>query len=495
MTSISIIGSGFSSLSAACYLAKQGYKVDVYEKNNYLGGRARQLKKDGFTFDMGPTFYWMPDVFEKFFNDFGKKTSDYYALDKLNPGYRVYFENENFVDIEDNLENIKQRFEAIENGSGQKLETFLNKAKSNYNLAIKNLVYQPGENIFEIVNLKTAFKSNLFIKTIRTDINKVVKHSQLRKILEFPVLFLGAKPSNTPAFYNFMNYADMILGTWHPQGGMYKVVEAMVDLGKSLGVKYHVNSEVKRLNIDENKNITSLIINEDLIETDQVLSSADYAFTETLIPQKFRQYSDTFWEEKTFAPSALLFYIAFKKSIPKVKHHTLFFDTDFEQHAKEIYDLKKWPKKPLFYASFPSKTDSSLHPEGTEMGTFLIPIATGLKDTSKLRNSYFDKICKRLSTITQTDIRSNILFKESFCVNDFIKDYNSYKGNAYGLANTLLQTHILRPKLKSKTVNNLYFTGQLTVPGPGVPPAIISGNIVSKLISKYHPTILKKASI
>lgn len=491
MTSISIIGSGFSSLSAACYLAKQGYKVDVYEKNNYLGGRARQLNRNGFRFDMGPTFYWMPDVFDKFFNDFGKKVNDYYELQKLNPGYRVYFEKENYVDIEDNLIKIKERFEAIEQGSGEKLQKFLNKAKSNYELAIQNLVYQPGENIFEIINIKTALKSNLFLKSIRKDIRKVVRHPELRKILEFPVLFLGAKPSNTPAFYNFMNYADMVLGTWHPIGGMYKIVESMVKLGQSLGVKYHLNSEVQSIQVDSEKNINSLTINGENISTKLVLSSADYVHTESLLPQKYKQYSDEYWSKKTFAPSALLFYVGFNRSIPNVKHHSLFFDTDFEKHAEEIYDTKKWPSDPLFYASFPSKTDSTIHPEGTEMGIFLIPLATGLTDTKELREFYFNKICKRLESITKIDMQSSILFKESFCVNNFTKDYNSYKGNAYGLANTLLQTHILRPKLKSKTINNLYFTGQLTVPGPGVPPAIISGNIVSKLINKYHPTTKK----
>lgn len=495
MTSISIIGSGFSSLSAACYLAKQGYEVDVYEKNNYLGGRARQLKKDGFTFDMGPTFYWMPDVFEKFFNDFNKNVEDYYVLDKLNPGYRVYFVDEHYVDVEDKLDKIKASFEAIEKGSGEKLEGFLHKAKSNYELAIQNLVYQPGEHILEIINTKTAFKANLFLKSIRKDIQKVVQHPHLRKILEFPVLFLGAKPSNTQAFYNFMNYADMVLGTWHPKGGMYKVVEAMVELGTSLGVRYHIHSEVESLQVDADNNIKSLKINNKQIPTDIVLSSADYVHTETLLPKAFRQYSEQYWSKKTFAPSALLFYVGFSESIPKVKHHSLFFDTDFETHAEEIYDTKKWPSDPLFYASFPSKTDATIHPEGTEMGIFLIPLATGLEDTEALRTLYFNKICKRLETITKTDIQSTILFKESFCVNDFKKDYNSYKGNAYGLANTLFQTHILRPKLKSKTIHNLYFTGQLTVPGPGVPPAIISGNIVSNLIHKYHPTTKKDIRI
>lgn len=495
MTSIAIIGSGFSSLSAACYLAKQGFKVKVFEKNNYLGGRARQLKRDGFTFDMGPTFYWMPDVFESFFKDFGKEAKDFYTLKKLSPAYRVYFENQKHIDIADSKDSIVKTFEQYEKGSSKRLSQFLDQAERNYQLAIQDLVYQPGENIFEIINLKTASKLNLFIKTIRQDVYKVVKHPHLRKILEFPVLFLGAKPKNTPAFYNFMNYADFVLGTWHPEGGMYKVVDALVDIGKELGVEYYTNAEIASINVNDNGKITGINVGHTTINTDLVLSGADYAHTEQLLPPSFRQYSKQYWENRTFAPSALLFYVGFNKNIKHVKHHTLFFDTDFEKHSEEIYDTKQWPSKPLFYASFPSKTDPTVCPKGMEAGIFLIPLATGLQDTAELRNKYFNMLCKRLSEITKTDISSAVVFKESFCVNDFVKDYNSYGGNAYGLANTLFQTHILRPKLKSKRVGNLFFTGQLTVPGPGVPPAIISGNIVSKLISKYYPTNLKTITL
>lgn len=487
MSSIAIIGSGFSSLSAACYLAQNGNKVSVYEKNNYLGGRARQLKKDGFTFDMGPTFYWMPDVFDSFFNDFNKKTSDYYELHKLNPAYKVYFEKGASVTIGDNKKTILDTFEALESGSSKRLNAFLKNAESNYKLAIQDLVYQPGESLFEIVNIKTALKLNLFIKTIRQDVKKVVKHPHLRKILEFPVLFLGAKPSNTPSFYNFMNYADFVLGTWHPTGGMYSVVKAMVTLAKSLGVNFHTNAVVNEIKTKNNKAI-GIKVNDEFISSDIVLSGADYVHTEKLLPIKHRQYSDSYWKRKTFAPSSLLFYIGFDKKIPNVAHHSLFFDADFELHADAIYDNKRWPSNPLFYASFPSVTDTTVAPLNKEAGIFLIPLATGLKDTNEIREKYYRILLKRLKKHLGFDISNHVIFKESFCINDFVNDYNSFGGNAYGLANTLFQTHILRPKLRSKKVKNLYFTGQLTVPGPGVPPAIISGKIVSDLIQKTYKT-------
>ncbi len=482
---IAIIGSGFSSLAAACYLAKAGNEVTIYEKNETIGGRARQLKKEGFTFDIGPTWYWMPDVFERFFGDFNKKPSDYYELIKLSPAYQVYFGQLDFVTIADNLPEIVSTFESIEKGSGKKLEQFMAEAQSNYNIAIKDLVYRPGESPLELVTLETAKKVDQFFSTISKDVRKRFKNTKLVQILEFPVLFLGAKPSDTPSFYSFMNFADFGLGTFHPKNGMYSVILAMEELAKELGVTIQTNATTEKINVLNGK-ATGLIVNNKTIQSDIVLSGADYHHSETLLDEKYRQYSEKYWSKKTFAPSSLLFYVGFDKKIENVEHHSLFFDVDFDVHAKAIYDNPKWPEEPLFYASFPSKTDENSAPKGKEAGIFLIPIAPGLEDTPELREVYFEKIITRFEHLTNQNIKNNIIFKESFCVNDFVKDYNSYKGNAYGMANTLLQTAFLRPKLKSKKVTNLYFTGQLTVPGPGVPPALISGKLVSDLIEKYQ---------
>jgi phytoene desaturase len=481
---IHIIGSGFSALASSCYLAKQGYNVIVLEKNDTLGGRARQFKKDGFTFDIGPSWYWMPDVFERFFADFGKKPSDYYTLDKLSPGYEVYFGENSSLKISENLEDIYKMFEAEEKGSAKHLKSFLDSAKSNYNTAIKDLVYKPGVSPLELVNTTTIARVTQFFSTIRKQVRKNIKNPKLIKILEFPVLFLGAKPTNTPAFYNFMNYADFGLGTWHPRGGMYTVIEGIVSLAESLGVNFKTNANVEEIITDTSKNVVGLKVNGEKVAATLVLSGADYHHTETLLDKNVRQYSENYWDKKTFAPSSLLFYVGFDKKIENVSHHTLFFDTDFDLHAKEIYDDPQWPTDPLFYANFTSITDKTSAPEGKEAGFFLIPLAPGIKDTPALREEYFHKIMERFENLTNQNVTAHVLFKKSFCVNDFKEEYNSYKGNAYGMANTLLQTAFLRPKIKSSKVNNLYFTGQLTVPGPGVPPALISGKIASELIIK-----------
>ncbi|MGJ8550523.1 phytoene desaturase family protein [Winogradskyella wichelsiae] len=479
---ISIIGSGFSALSASCYLAKAGYNVSIYEKNDSVGGRARQITKDGFTFDIGPSWYWMPDIFDKFFNDFGKKTSDYYHLDKLSPAYKIFF-SDDVITIGDHMDQICKEFERIEKGSSVPLRNFITKAQDNYNIAINKIVLKPGLSPLELVTTDTVTRLDQFYKTISSEVRKNFKNPKLISTLEFPVLFLGAKPDQTPSFYSFMNFADFGLGTWHPKGGMYEIVKAMKSLAESLGVTIHTNSNVEKISV-ENKKAKSIIVNGKTITSDVILSGADYHHSETLLDKNYRQYSDAYWDSRTFAPSSLLFYVGINKKLENVEHHNLFFDTDFENHAEEIYDDPKWPKNPLFYVNFPSITDKSMAPEGCETGFFLIPIAPGLEDTTELREKYFKLIIDRFEKKTGQNLNKHILFKESYCVNDFIDDYNSYKGNAYGMANTLMQTAFLRPKLKSKKVDSLYFTGQLTVPGPGVPPALISGKLVAELIQK-----------
>lgn len=482
MKKVIVIGSGFSSLSAACYLAKEGFEVELFEKNSTVGGRARQFKRDGFTFDMGPSWYWMPDIFDKFFADFGKKTSDYYQLDKLDPAYKVFFQDD-IITIGDCMDKICDEFERIEPGSASQLKSFITKAQDNYDIAINKVVLRPGLSPMELVTKETVLRVDQFFKTISHEVRKRFKNPKLIAVLEFPVLFLGAKPSKTPSFYSFMNFADFGLGTWHPKGGMYQIIKAMKDLALELGVSMKTDSPVEQILI-ENSIVKGIKSNGSDHMADLVVSGADYHHSENLLPKKFRQYSEKYWDTRTYAPSSLLFYIGFSQKLSNVEHHNLFFDTDFDQHAKEIYDNPQWPSKPLFYANFPSVTDATMAPKGCETGFFLVPIAPGLQDTPELRAQYFDIVMDRFAQHTGQDAKKSIIFKESFCVKDFIEQYNSYKGNAYGMANTLRQTAFLRPNLKSSKVENLFFTGQLTVPGPGVPPSLISGKLVSDLITK-----------
>lgn len=479
-----IIGSGFSSLASACYMAKAGYKVTVLEKNEQLGGRASMMEIDGYKFDMGPSWYWMPDIFERFFADFGKKVSDYYELEKLSPAYRVVFGENDYIDIEDTPEKIIETFERIEPGSGKHLKKFMDEAQENYRIAMQDLVYNPGLSLLELVSVESAKRLNLFVKNISEQVRKEIKNPKLRSILEFPVLFLGAKPNKTPAFYNFMNHADFGLGTWYPKGGFNAVALGMVKLAKELGVEFHVNEEV--IGIDyENNQAKKIRTQNGVYEADVFISGADYAHTEKLLNGN-RNYSEEYWQKKTFAPSSFLYYVAFNRKVNHLLHHNLFFDTDFEAHAKEIYDTKELPKQPLFYANFSSKTDDSLCKEGKEVGFFLIPVAVDLEDNEEIHEKYFQLILDRIKKCTGEDLSDAIVFKKSFGVKDFKERYHSCRGNAYGLANTLLQTSVLRPTIKNKKLKNFFYTGQLTVPGPGVPPALISGKVVTDYILKKN---------
>jgi phytoene desaturase len=477
-----VIGSGFSSLSTACYMAKAGYDVSIYEKNKEIGGRAREFRVDGFRFDMGPSWYWMPDVFESFFSDFGKEVKDYYSLKRLSPSYRVVFGEQDYLDLPSDLSELYSLFESIEKGSSLKLESFLNDAKFNYDVAINQIVHLPGHSPFELVTFNTLIRISQFFRNISSYVHKNFKNKKLRQILEFPVLFLGAKPENTPYFYCFMNFADLSLGTWYPEGGMYQVVKGMMSLAKELGVKFNSECEVEGFTFNENTVCNVNLKDGRAISCDYVINGADYRHVEKLLPKKYQVYSDKYWDDRVMAPSALLFYIGLDKKVDHVLHHNLFFDADFKAHASEIYEDKKWPSNPLFYANFTSKTDLHDAPKNADTCFLLMPIAAGIKDSDKMREKYYDILMDRLETHAGHKIREHVVYKRSFCVDDFISEYNSFKGNAYGLANTLKQTAFLKPKLKNNKLTNYYNTGQLTVPGPGVPPALISGKIVSKLI-------------
>ncbi|MCC8146190.1 MAG: phytoene desaturase [Bacteroidales bacterium] len=484
MKKIAIIGSGFSSLSAACYMAQAGYHVTVLEKNKTIGGRARQFERNGFKFDMGPTFYWMPDIFEKFFKDFEKTPEDFYSLSRLDPGYEIYFDQGTRIKQSSDLSKLKETFESIEPGSKEFLDKFLRKAEYNYRVAIDKVVYKPGKSLLELIMPETVSRAPQFLTSLSYTVRKNIQDQKLRQMLEFPVLFLGAKPDKTPSFYRFMNYADMVLGSWHVEGGMIEVIYGMKRLAETLGVEIKTKQTVNEIVVERNK-VKGIVVNGNFINTDAVLSGADYHHTETLLPEKYRNYSERYWNRKVFAPSAILFYIGFDKKIQNVSHHTLFFDTSFEEHASNIYDAPDWPEKPLFYASFPSKTDESLCPDGKEGAIILIPSAAGLADHPYVREKYFEQVIERMEKLTNQKLRNHVLFYESYAYSDFMKDYNAYKGNAYGLANILTQTAFLKPKVFNKKLTNLFYTGQLTVPGPGVPTAIISGKIAADCAKSY----------
>jgi phytoene desaturase len=489
-----VIGAGFAGLSVASFLAQKGWQVTVLEQHAMPGGRARKFEAEGFTFDMGPSWYWMPDVFEKYFEKFGKKVSDYYQLKRLNPSYRVYFEDTHW-DMPANYEELRELLESVEPGAAKALDQFMEEAKYKYNVGVGQLVHKPGQSLFEFINWEVitgVFKLDIF-QSMKKHVARFFKHPYIKSIMEFPVLFLGALPGNTPALYSLMNYADIKGGTWYPEFGMYSIVNAMYQVAIEQGVIFKFNEEVRRINVVNGvaKSVLSYNrVNGDQkeYEFDVLVGAGDYHHIETkLLDTKYQSYTSDYWDSRLMAPSSILYYVGLNKKLVGALHHNLFFDTDFGVHGEEIYTHPEWPKDPLFYASVPSVTDPTVAPEGGENLFLLIPVAAGLQgDTEEIRNYYFDKIIKRMEARLGQTISDSIVYKKSFAVSDFISEYHSFKGNAYGLANTLMQTAILKPSCKSKKVKNLYYTGQLTVPGPGVPPSLISGEVVASFVHKNH---------
>lgn len=485
---IIVIGAGFAGLSAAAYLAKAGHSVSVIEKNAEIGGRARQIRTDnGYTFDMGPSWYWMPDVFERFFADFGYKASDFYTLTKLDPQYAIVFGKEDIMNIPSDMTGIARLFEGLEKGAADALKSFMSEAAYKYKVGIEKLVYKPGLSLLEFADIdliRGAFRLQAFT-SLSKHVQKNFKHPQLRALMEFPALFLGAIAQDTPALYSLMNYAGLALGTWYPQGGFGQVTAAMKTVAENAGAKFITNESVTGFEIN-NKRVSKVITNRGSYEAEGVIGAADYHhIDQQLIDAKFRNYDQAYWNKRTMAPSALIFYIGVKRKVQRLIHHNLFFDEAIETHADEIYKNPQWPSKPLFYVCCPSKTDSTVAPAGHENVFILMPLATGIKDSEALREIYFDTIMTRLETYCGEDIRSAIDYRKSYCIADFVADYNSFGGNAYGLANTLRQTAVLKPSIKNKHLQNIFFAGHLTVPGPGVPPAIISGNVAANQLLNY----------
>ena len=480
---IIVIGSGIAGMSCAAYLGKAGHRVTVIEKNFTYGGRLQTVSQQGYTFDSGPSWYWMPDIFDSFFADFDKKTNDYYDLIRIDPGYRVYFGQQDYFDLVENLDVLKRNLSKLEEGAGEALQTYLDDAEEKYKVAVKKFMYKPSLSPLEYIHfdlIKRLGKLNLF-RPISKHIRQHFSNNKIIQMLEFPSLLLGAKPSETPALYSIMNYADIILGTWYPSGGIRSVANAIYEVAKSQGVNFLFNQSVNKISMNGNK-ATGVVTNKSSYHADIIVANADYHHVEqTMLLKQNRNYSKSYWEKRIMSPSALLFYVALNKKLD-ISHHTLFFDSDFKKHAKEIYDNPKWPEQPLFYTSCVSKTDPKVAPKDGEALFILIPVAPNLDDNDQIRKNYFQQVISRIELLINQNINDHIVFSKSYAHRDFISDYNSFKGNAYGLANTLFQTAFLKPKIKNKKINNLYYTGQLTVPGPGMPPSIVSGKIVADQI-------------
>ncbi|MXR52096.1 phytoene desaturase [Halovenus sp. WSH3] len=476
---VAVVGGGFGGLSAACYLADAGADVRLLEKNDQLGGRASRLERDGFKFDMGPSWYLMPDVFERFFAYFGHEPADYYDLEHLDPHYRIFFKDGDQIDIRGDREEMRELFESYEEGAGDAFEEYLDTSRTHYETAMEKFVYEDRSRLRDWVDpevMKAAPIGLQLTGSMQDYVDEYFDNPKLKQIMQYSLVFLGGAPKNTPALYNIMSHVDFNLGVYYPDGGLGAVVDGVVELGEELGVTYETGSEVTSLTKGRDNFIVEVEDGARVLEPDNVVVNADYRHAEQeLLPEHERQYDEEYWEERTYAPSAYLLYMGVEGDVEPLEHHTLVLPEDWDPHFEQIFDDPTWPDEPAYYICVPSKTDDSVAPEGHSNLFVLVPIAPGLADGDSIRDQYREKILDDIAEHTGVELHDRTVVEEQFAVSDFVDRYNATEGTALGLAHTLRQTALLRPSNRSSAVDGLYFTGSFTTPGIGVPMCLISG--------------------
>jgi phytoene desaturase len=476
-TSVFVVGGGFAGLSSACYLADAGLEVTVLEKNDQLGGRASRLERDGFTFDMGPSWYLMPDVFERFFASFDAEPTDFYDLERLDPHYRIFFKDGDRCETSADHAAMRELFESYEAGAGEAFDSYLETSQHHYETAMEHFVFEDRSRPRDWIDpdvMRAAPVGMQLIGSMQRHVEKYFENPKLQQIMQYSLVFLGGSPQNTPALYNIMSHVDFNLGVYYPEGGFGAVVEALVELGEQLGVDYRTGNEVTEITRARDEFIVETAERE--YRPDRVIANADYAHVEQeLLPDHERQYDDEYWESRTYAPSAFLMYLGVEGDVDPLAHHTLVLPTDWDGHFEQIFEQPAWPDDPAYYLCVPSQTDPSVAPEGHSNLFALVPIAPGLDDREDFRESYRDQILADVAENTGVDLRDRIVVEEHFSVSDFGERYNATEGTALGLAHTLRQTSLLRPSNRSSAVEGLYFTGAFTTPGIGVPMCLISG--------------------
>ncbi|QLG26162.1 phytoene desaturase [Halorarum halophilum] len=483
---VTVVGGGFGGLSTACYLADAGADVTLLEKNEQLGGRASVLEADGFRFDMGPSWYLMPDVFETFFDHFDRTPEEYYTLSRLDPHYRVFFKDGDRVDMVPDREANRETFESYEAGAGEVFEAYLEKSKRDYEVGMEHFVYEHRERLRDFVDLDVLRNARglSLLGTMQGHVEDYFESPKLQQLMQYSLVFLGGSPHNTPALYNLMSHVDFTLGVYYPDGGIGAVVDGIADLGRELGVEYVTDAPVEAI---EGRRGGFAVDLEDgrRFLADRVVSDADYAYTEQeLLPPGKRQYDAEYWESRTYAPSAYLLYLGVEGDLDPLAHHTLVLPTDWDDHFAAIFDDPAWPDDPAYYLCVPSETDDSVAPEGHSALFALVPIAPGLDDSQEHRDRYREHVLDDVAENTGVDLRDRIVLEETFCIEEFADRYNSRNGTALGMAHTLRQTAPFRPSHRSSAVDGLYFTGSYTTPGIGVPMCLISGLLTAEVIAR-----------
>jgi len=474
--SVVVVGSGFGGLSTACYLADAGLDVTVLEKNESLGGRASVLEADGFRFDMGPSWYLMPDVFERFFGHFDREPSDFYDLEPLDPHYRIFFKDGDTADVTSDRGEMYDLFESYEEGAGDALDEYLETSEEHYGVAMEKFIYEDRPRIRDWIDPDVMRAAPIGLQLLGTMDDYVADYfdtPKLRQIMQYTLVFLGGAPSNTPAIYNMMSHVDFNMGVYYPENGLRSVVDACVELGSELGVDYVTDAEVTEIiNRREGFAVES---EAGTFHAEFVVSNADYAHTEReLLPEHERQYDDGYWDS-----------------------HLLAVGVSPVSRRRGRRRPARTPHARLSDRLGPALR-ADLRRPGLARGSGLLPVcALGDRRQRRSRGT-LQPVCprphrartrrhRRGSDVVPrsrarrhrrehgVELRDRIVFEEQFSVSEFADRYNSAQGTALGLAHTLRQTALFRPPHRSEACPGLYYTGSYTTPGIGVPMCLISG--------------------
>lgn len=484
-----IIGAGIGGIATANLLAKAGYSVTVLEKNAQPGGRAGVLRKNGFTFDTGPSWYLMPEVFEHYFDLLGKSVHDELDLTKLTPAYKVFFEKASPLVITGDSGTDAATFESIEKGSGTKLKEYIEKGDRIYTLSLRHFLYTNFTSIRDFTKSDILRRGHTMTRLAFTPIDsyvrKFVTDYRLRQILEYPMVFLGSSPFSAPAIYSLMSALDFKEGVYYPQGGLYTIIERLVIAGNELGVQFRYNAPVQRIATRDDEVSGVTLESGEHMSADIVISNADLHFTETqLLEEKNRSYPASYWSKHEAGPSALLMYLGVKGSLPELEHHNLFFVDDWKKNFDAIFNDKKLPTPASIYICKPSATDPSVAPKGHENVFVLVPLPPGVD----LDNDALERACSGyLQQIEQQlgikDLRKRIVTKELFGPNDFSNKFNAWQNTALGPSHILKQSALFRTPNKSRKVKNLYYVGGSTTPGIGLPMCLIGAELIYKRLA------------